>query len=130
MWSGMKHMTFKPRFVVGMQSLSEMMLILAMTEPCLGCCVILAHAQPIKLLVCEFLYHLPPWQAFKSFYSSLLYTQLDFSSYRRRCSYNKSNDNSNRNYTTESICLLHLLYMIFAKVLISVLKHTSQVGNI
>jgi hypothetical protein len=60
-------MIFKPHIVAGMQSLSKMMLILATTELGLGCCVILAHAQPIMLLVCEFLYHLPSLQAFKPF---------------------------------------------------------------
>jgi hypothetical protein len=44
-----------------------MMLILATTKLGLGCCVILAHAQPIMLLVSEFLYHLPSSQAFKAF---------------------------------------------------------------
>ncbi|KAH8955717.1 hypothetical protein BDL97_07G002000 [Sphagnum fallax] len=51
MLNGTKHMIFKAHLVAGMQSLSKMMLILATMEPGLGCCVILAHAQAIKLLV-------------------------------------------------------------------------------
>jgi hypothetical protein len=78
MFSGTKHIIFQPHFVAGMQTLSKMMLILATTEPGLGCCVILAHAQPIKLLVCEFLHHLPSSQAFKAFVA--LYYTHNFSS--------------------------------------------------
>jgi len=37
-----------------MQSLSKMMSIPTTPKPGLGCCVTLAHAQPIKLLVCGF----------------------------------------------------------------------------
>jgi hypothetical protein len=47
--------------------------------------------------------------SFQSFYGSLLYTQLDFSSYKRWCSFKISSDNSNWNYAVESICLVHLL---------------------
>jgi hypothetical protein len=59
MLSGMKHMIFKAHFMAGMQLLSKMMSIPTITDPGLGCCMILTHAQPIKLLVFEFLYHLP-----------------------------------------------------------------------
>jgi hypothetical protein len=45
--------------MAGMQLLSKMMSIPTITDPGLGCCMILTHAQPIKLLVFEFLYHLP-----------------------------------------------------------------------
>jgi hypothetical protein len=47
--------------------------------------------------------------SFQSFHSSLLYTQLEFSSYKPWCSYKKSSNNSNWNYVAEFICLIHLL---------------------
>jgi hypothetical protein len=88
-------MIFQPHFVAGMQSLSKMMLILATMELGLGCGVILAHAQPIELLVCEFLYHLPSPQAFKAFIALYYIHNLSSQVTHDDVPFKKSSDNFN-----------------------------------